>query len=100
MRENYMEQHVKAYREMEILKNSSVEFNGLVDIDDLLESMEQYIRDIGIEYFYLCTCGSLDNAMEMIRKQDMMKAMLQRLNKKLSESSEKDAAPDSRELNN
>lgn len=38
--------------------------------------------------------------MEMIRKQDMMKAMLQRLNKKLSESSEKDAAPDSRELNN
>ena len=61
MRENYMKQQVKAYQEMEIIKNSSVEFTGLVEIDDLLETLEQYIHDIGIEYFYLCTCGSLDN---------------------------------------
>ncbi|MDE7428164.1 MAG: substrate-binding domain-containing protein [Lachnospiraceae bacterium] len=61
MRENYMKQHVKAYREMEIIKNSSVEFTRLTQFDDLLESLEQYIHDIGIEYFYLCTCGSLDN---------------------------------------
>lgn len=50
--------------------------------------------------FYQNFILNLDNAMEMIRKQDMMKAMLQRLNKKLSESPEKDAAPDSRDLNN
>lgn len=199
MRESYMKQHVKAYREMEILKNSSVEFTALAQIDDLLESLEQYIHDIGIEYFYLCTCGSLDNyyreleriadgkergrdasvysdeiwvpfayergeinsygafhksmllpeecemkragafyiimplhfqdhcygycvvrdyrpafegrfyqnfilnvdnAMEMIRKQDMMKAMLQRLNKKLSEDSRQDQAPASQALDN
>ena len=61
MRENYMKQHVKAYREMEIIKNSSVEFTRLTQFDDLLESLEQYIHDIGIEYFYLCTCGSQDN---------------------------------------
>lgn len=197
MRENYMKQHVKAYREMEIIKNSSVEFTRLARFDDLLESLEQYIHDIGIEYFYLCTCGSqdnyyreleriangeergrdasiysdeiwvpfayergeinsygafhksmllpeecamkhagafyiimplhfqdycygycvardyrpacegrfyqnfilnVDNAMEMIRKQDMMKAMLQRLNKKLSEDPGQNSAPDSRAL--
>ena len=199
MRESYMKQHVKDYREMEILKNSSVEFTALAQFDDLLESLEQYIHDIGIEYFYLCTCGSLDNyyreleriadgkergrdasvysdeiwvpfayergeinsygafhksmllpeecemkragafyiimplhfqdhcygycvvrdyrpafegrfyqnfilnvdnAMEMIRKQDMMKAMLQRLNKKLSEDARQDQAPDSQALDN
>ena len=61
MRENYMKQHVKAYQEMEIIKNSSVEFTGLTQFDDLLESLEQYIHDIGIEYFYLCTCGSQDD---------------------------------------
>lgn len=61
MRENYMKQHVKAYQEMEIIKNSSVEFTKLIDIDDLLENLEQYIREIDIDYFYLCTCGSFDN---------------------------------------
>lgn len=61
MRENYMKQHVKSYREMEIIKNSSVEFTKLVQMDDLLENLEQYICDIGIEYFYLCTCGRLEN---------------------------------------
>lgn len=65
MRENYMKQHVKSYREMEIIKNSSVEFTKLVQMDDLLENLEQYIRDIGIEYFYLCTCGSLDYFREL-----------------------------------
>ncbi|MDE6845450.1 MAG: substrate-binding domain-containing protein [Lachnospiraceae bacterium] len=61
MRENYMKQHVKAYQEMEIIKNASVEFTKLADMDDLLESLEHYIREIGIEYFYLCICGSYDN---------------------------------------
>ena len=61
MRENYMKQNVRAHQEMEIIKNSSVEFTGLVDTEEFLASLEQYIRDIGIEYFYLCTCGSLDD---------------------------------------
>lgn len=61
MRENYMKQHVKACRDMEVLKNSSVEFTKLVKMDDLFESLERYIHDIGLEYFYLCTCDSLDH---------------------------------------
>lgn len=61
IRENYMKQHVKDNRELEIMKNSSVEFTGLVEFDDLLESLERYIRDIGIDYFYLCICGSQES---------------------------------------
>ncbi len=61
MRENYMKQNVKAHREMEVIKNSSVEFTKLMKMDDLFETLERYIREIGIEYFYLCTCDSLDH---------------------------------------
>ncbi len=61
MRDNYMKQHVKACRDMEIIKNSSVDFTKLVKMSDLFENLERYIRDIGIEFFYLCICDSLDH---------------------------------------
>lgn len=40
-------------------------------------------------WFYQNFILNLDNAMETIRKQDMMKAMLQRLSNQLSESPKK-----------
>lgn len=72
MKDMYISEHVRAYRDMERLKNSSAEFTAQQDLEGLLECLEQYIRDMGLEYFYLCLCGNVDghNGREALSEQD------------------------------
>lgn len=58
MKDMYIAEHVRAHHDMEMLRNSSAEFTGQKDLEGLLECLEQYIHDMGLEYFYLCLCGA------------------------------------------
>lgn len=64
LRDSFVENYVRSSQDMETIKNSSAEFTGLVDFEDLLRRLERYIRDINIEYFYLCMCDSIENYYE------------------------------------
>lgn len=61
MKERFIKSHVKSRQAMEMIRNSSAEFTSLADLDDFWERLERYIRNINMEYFYLCMCGSIDN---------------------------------------
>lgn len=58
LHEKYIRSYINSHRSLEILKNTTAEFTGLTDFNDFLDSLEQHIRYMGIEYFYLCICGN------------------------------------------
>lgn len=60
LQEKYIRSYIHSHRSLEILKNTAAEFTGLTDFNDLLDSLEQHIHYMGIEYFYLCMCGNVD----------------------------------------
>lgn len=60
LQEKYVRNYINFQRKMEILINTAAEFTGLTDFNEFLESLEQHIRYMGIEYFYLCMCGNTD----------------------------------------
>lgn len=60
LQEKYIRSYINSCRSLEILRHTATEFTGLTDFNDLLNSLEQHIRYMGIEYFYLCMCGNAD----------------------------------------
>lgn len=60
LHEQYIRSYINSHRSLEILKSTAAEFTGLTDFNELLDSLEQHIRYIGIEYFYLCMCSNAD----------------------------------------
>lgn len=61
MKDMYIAEHVRAYHDMETLRNSSAEFTSQQHFEGLLECLEQYIHDMELEYFYLCLCGDIND---------------------------------------
>ena len=43
---------------LEILKNMTIKFFNMENYDDFFSCMHHYIEEMGLEYFYLCLCGS------------------------------------------
>lgn len=60
LQEKYISSYIESYRNLEILKNSAAEFTGLTDFEDFMDSLEQHMRYMGIEYFYLCMCSNTE----------------------------------------
>ena len=60
LQEKYISSYIDSYRNLEILKNSAAEFTGLTDFEEFLESLEQHMRYMGVDYFYLCMCSNTD----------------------------------------
>lgn len=58
LHEKYIKGYINSNRNLEILKNTTAEFTGLTDFNGFLDILEQHIRYMGIEYFYLCLCGN------------------------------------------
>lgn len=68
LQEKYIRSYISTHRGLEILKNTAAEFTGVTDFNDLLDSLEQRIRCMGIEYFYLCMCSNADEYQSELKK--------------------------------
>ncbi len=68
LQEKYVSSYIEFHRNLEILKNSAAEFTGLTEFEDFLDSLEQHIRYMGVEYFYLCMCGNTEEYCKELHK--------------------------------
>lgn len=68
LQEKYVSSYIESYRSLEILKSSAAEFTGMTDFEDFLDSLEQHVQHMGVEYFYLCMCGSTEDYKEELRR--------------------------------
>ncbi len=60
LKDKYINSFMDFHRNLEILKNSAAEFTGLTEFKDFLDSLEQHVRYMGVEYFYLCMCSNME----------------------------------------
>lgn len=68
LQEKYVNSYIDFHRNLEILRNSAAEFTGLTEFEDFLDSLEQHIRYMGVEYFYLCMCSNTEEYREELHK--------------------------------
>lgn len=68
LQEKYVRNYINSHRNLEILRNMAEEFTGLTDFNDFLDSLEQHVRCLGIEYFYLCMCSNTDEYRAELKK--------------------------------
>ena len=61
LQEMYVRKSVEVDDNLELLKCCAAEFTGLETFDDFKECVQQYIRLLAPDYFYLCMCGSIEN---------------------------------------
>ena len=67
LKDKYINSYMDFHRNLEILKNSAAEFTGLTEFKDFLDSLEQHVRYMGVEYFYLCMCSNMEEYRRELR---------------------------------
>lgn len=68
LQEIYVKKSVEVDDNLELLKCCAAEFTGLENFDDFKECVQQYIRLLAPEYFYLCMCGSIEDYFEELER--------------------------------
>ncbi|MCI9374229.1 MAG: GGDEF domain-containing protein [Lachnospiraceae bacterium] len=68
LQEMYVRKSVEVDDNLELLKCCAAEFTGLETFDDFKECVQQYIRLLAPDYFYLCMCGSIENYFDELER--------------------------------
>lgn len=68
LQEMYVSKSVEMQGFLELLKCCSAEFTGLDTFSDLVECAKRYIKQLDPDYFYVCTCGSIENYYEELER--------------------------------
>ncbi len=68
LQEMYVRKSVEVDDNLELLKCCAAEFTGLENFDDFKECVQQYIRLLAPDYFYLCMCGSIENYFDELER--------------------------------
>ena len=68
LQEMYVRKSVEVDDNLELLKCCAAEFTGLETFDDFKVCVQQYIRLLAPDYFYLCMCGSIENYFDELER--------------------------------
>ena len=68
LQEMYVRKSVEVDDNLELLKCCAAEFTGLETFDDFKQCVQQYIRLLAPDYFYLCMCGSIENYFDELER--------------------------------
>ena len=68
LQEMYVRKSVEVDDNLELLKCCAAEFTGLETFDDFKECVQQYVRLLAPDYFYLCMCGSIENYFDELER--------------------------------